>query len=76
MEPENTATAISKWELGYVVLTSVDRDGLYDIVLLTSAAIIDWHYEVVLLKSFPYFIDLPDGGASHFAETVKKIKEK
>ena len=27
MEPENTATAISKWELGYVVLTSVDRDG-------------------------------------------------
>ncbi|CAB3981484.1 lipoyl synthase, mitochondrial [Paramuricea clavata] len=46
MEPENTATAISKWELGYVVLTSVDRD------------------------------DLPDGGASHFAETVIKIKEK
>ncbi|XP_028400692.1 lipoyl synthase, mitochondrial-like [Dendronephthya gigantea] len=46
MEPENTATAISKWELGYVVLTSVDRD------------------------------DLPDGGSSHFAETVIKIKEK
>jgi len=26
-EPVNTADAISKWELGYVVLTSVDRDG-------------------------------------------------
>ncbi|XP_046851894.1 lipoyl synthase, mitochondrial-like [Xenia sp. Carnegie-2017] len=45
MEPENTAIAISRWGLGYVVLTSVDRD------------------------------DLSDGGASHFAETVIKIKE-
>jgi hypothetical protein len=26
-EPENTATAISRWGLDYVVLTSVDRDG-------------------------------------------------
>ena len=26
-EPENTALAISKWGLDYVVLTSVDRDG-------------------------------------------------
>lgn len=26
-EPENTAEAISKWGLDYVVLTSVDRDG-------------------------------------------------
>ncbi|XP_046851963.1 lipoyl synthase, mitochondrial-like [Xenia sp. Carnegie-2017] len=46
MEPKNTAVAISRWGLGYVVLTSVDRD------------------------------DLSDGGASHFAETVIKIKEK
>lgn len=27
-EPENTANAISKWGVGYVVLTSVDRDGI------------------------------------------------
>ena len=45
-EPEHTAEALSRWGLGYVVLTSVDRD------------------------------DLADGGASHFAETVMKIKQK
>ena len=28
LEPENTAVAISKWGLDYVVLTSVDRDGI------------------------------------------------
>lgn len=27
MEPENTAEAISRWGVGYIVLTSVDRDG-------------------------------------------------
>ncbi len=27
-EPENTAQAISRWGLGYIVLTSVDRDGM------------------------------------------------
>ena len=27
LEPVNTAVAISKWGLDYVVLTSVDRDG-------------------------------------------------
>lgn len=26
-EPENVAHAISKWNLDYIVLTSVDRDG-------------------------------------------------
>lgn len=26
-EPEHTAEAISRWGLGYIVLTSVDRDG-------------------------------------------------
>lgn len=46
MEPENTAEAISRWGLGYVVLTTVDRD------------------------------DLADGGASHLAETVRRIKQK
>ncbi|MCJ1291087.1 hypothetical protein MMC34_002630 [Xylographa carneopallida] len=45
-EPEHTAEALSRWGLGYVVLTSVDRD------------------------------DLADGGASHFAETIVKIKQK
>ncbi|CAH6722397.1 lipoyl synthase, mitochondrial [[Candida] jaroonii] len=30
MEPENTAEAISRWGLGYVVLTTVDRDDLID----------------------------------------------
>jgi lipoic acid synthetase len=45
-EPENTAEAISRWGLGYIVLTSVDRD------------------------------DLSDGGANHFAKTVRLIKEK
>lgn len=28
-EPVNTATAIAAWGLDYVVLTSVDRDGMY-----------------------------------------------
>eukprot|EP00898_Chlorokybus_atmophyticus_P002335 jgi/Chlat1/3101/Chrsp21S00243 len=43
-EPENVAKAIASWGLGYVVLTSVDRD------------------------------DLPDGGAGHFAATVRALK--
>lgn len=29
-EPENTAEALARWGLGYVVLTSVDRDDLID----------------------------------------------
>ncbi len=45
-EPEHTAEALARWGLGYVVLTSVDRD------------------------------DLADGGAHHFAETIRKIKHK
>ncbi|OTA04001.1 Lipoate synthase [Trichoderma parareesei] len=45
-EPEHTAEALARWGLGYVVLTSVDRD------------------------------DLLDGGARHFAETIRKIKQK
>jgi lipoic acid synthetase len=28
-EPENTAEAIKRWNLGYIVLTSVDRDGQF-----------------------------------------------
>ena len=45
-EPEHTAEALARWGLGYVVLTSVDRD------------------------------DIADGGARHFAETIRKIKQK
>ncbi|RYP15782.1 hypothetical protein DL765_005508 [Monosporascus sp. GIB2] len=45
-EPENTAEALARWGLGYVVLTSVDRD------------------------------DVADGGARHFAETIRRIKAK
>jgi lipoic acid synthetase len=43
-EPANTAAAVADWGVGYVVLTSVDRD------------------------------DLPDGGAGHFAATVRALK--
>ncbi|KAI1363366.1 lipoyl synthase [Xylaria arbuscula] len=45
-EPENTAEALARWGLGYVVLTTVDRD------------------------------DLPDSGARHLAETIRRIKAK
>ena len=45
-EPENTAEALARWGLGYVVMTVVDRD------------------------------DLPDSGARHIAETVRKAKQK
>lgn len=44
-EPRNTALAVSKMAVDYIVLTSVDRD------------------------------DLVDSGATHFAETVRRIKE-
>ena len=30
LEPHNTAVAVAKWGLDYVVLTSVDRDDLAD----------------------------------------------
>ncbi|KAK0387764.1 hypothetical protein NLU13_4009 [Sarocladium strictum] len=45
-EPENTAEALARWGLGYVVMTVVDRD------------------------------DLPDSGARHIAETVRRAKQK
>src|SRR5579875_957785 len=45
VEPGHVAYALSKMNLNYVVLTSVDRD------------------------------DLPDGGASHFARTIRKVRE-
>lgn len=44
LEPEHTAQAVASWGVGYIVLTSVDRD------------------------------DMPDGGAEHFARTVRTLK--
>ena len=52
--------AISKWGLDYVVLTSVDRDGIRVVFLFTNPNVV---------------LDLVDGGAAHFAETIRKIKE-
>lgn len=65
-EPENTAEAIKRWGLGYIVLTSVDRDGEY------RCFIPDRTWDLIYLR----LIDLPDGGAAHFAETIMKIKQK
>lgn len=63
-EPENTAEAISRWGLGYIVLTSVDRDGKY---------CVSKYARLGVLTPDP---DLADGGAHHFAETIMKIKQK
>jgi len=30
-EPENTAEAIKRWGVGYIVMTSVDRDGAFEL---------------------------------------------
>ncbi|MHB1346516.1 MAG: lipoyl synthase [Candidatus Humimicrobiaceae bacterium] len=44
-EPVNIAEAVNKWQLKYIVITSVTRD------------------------------DLPDGGAGHFANVIKAIRD-
>lgn len=62
-EPENTAEAISRWGLGYIVLTSVDRDGMLFCSFCKYICLIVYE-------------DLADGGARHFAETILKIKQK
>jgi lipoic acid synthetase len=62
-EPENTAEAIKRWNLGYIVLTSVDRDGQF-------------YYPCCWDWTEPQWIDLADGGSHHFAETISKIKQK
>lgn len=36
-EPKNTAKAIADWGLNYVVLTSVDRDGMHDVKYMKYA---------------------------------------
>lgn len=35
-EPRNTAAAIADWKLDYVVLTSVDRDGINTSIFIHS----------------------------------------
>lgn len=40
-EPENTAEAISRWGLGYIVMTSVDRDGEFQCMRLAAAFLTD-----------------------------------
>lgn len=67
MEPENTAEAISRWGLGYIVLTSVDRDGA------SACTPPLWARR---LTTFALLADLLDGGSAHFAETIIKIKQK
>ena len=64
-EPVNTASAITEWGLDYVVLTSVDRDGTE----LTSNS-----YSVICIVVINS--DLVDGGAEHFAQTVREIKKR
>lgn len=34
MEPINTAEAISRWDLDYIVITSVDRDGMFILYII------------------------------------------
>jgi len=66
-EPENTAEAISRWGVGYIVMTSVDRDGS-----LRPLA-----FRLVRDDLTPSFCaDLADGGAAHIAETIRRTKTK
>lgn len=64
-EPENTAEAISRWGVGYIVMTSVDRDG--ELILRLSTRPV---------ANLSLFQDIADGGASHFASTIRKLKQK
>lgn len=56
-EPENTAEAISRWELGYVVLTTVDRDDLPD----GGAAHLRKTVEQIKLKSPKTLVEVLSG---------------
>jgi len=81
MEPENTAEAISRWGLGYIVLTSVDRDGefcrlLYLRVSFLTRPFVSSFADRIGFRFVLGSIDLADGGSAHFAETISKIKQK
>jgi lipoic acid synthetase len=43
-EPENTAEAISRWGVGYIVMTSVDRDGNFYIIIFLPGMAADFLY--------------------------------
>ena len=64
-EPENTAEAISRWGVGYIVMTSVDRDGERTL-----------RRRIRSVADPDCSIDIADGGASHFASTIRKLKQK
>lgn len=65
-EPVNTAEAIAKWGLDYIVITSVDRDGEDFVVTICHGRRVPlWLY-----------VDLPDGGSEHFAQTVEETKKR
>lgn len=72
-EPENTAEAISRWGVGYIVMTSVDRDGECFFPTLKSFTCRRSEERKLIL---PGSLDIADGGASHFAETIRKTKSK
>ena len=63
-EPENTAEAIARWGVGYIVMTTVDRDGERRTTSET--------------RTTPNMLhaDLPDSGAAHFADTIRRVKQK
>lgn len=52
-EPENTAEAISRWGLGYIVLTSVDRDGAFNLFF----SFFNWDLMYELTFFFLFFFD-------------------
>lgn len=79
LEPEKIAKSVAQWGVGYVVLTSVDR-------LIFSKKL---HLKLYFpkLSYFRYLEqknsvvcsyrdDLPDGGASHIANTVWHLKKE
>lgn len=67
-EPENTAEAISRWGVGYIVMTSVDRDGELPHLRCCVAR---------ETESCDFtLIDLADGGAGHIADTIRRTKSK
>ena len=69
-EPVNTATAIVAWGLDYVVLTSVDRDGIFNYQSkLTNIMCMDPVFVCI-------YTDLADQGSNHIAETVVELKRQ
>lgn len=57
-EPENTAEAISRWGLDYVVLTSVDRDGKNELSLPYYFARLHCAYTKQLARHHIFTLDL------------------